>query len=632
MTVAIGPHRSIQTDANYDDRRRATGKPMNQPALVIFLATIVVLHDGAAVAAGWPESVPVGSPLLEPLPAVQNLPDLGSASLPTAKNIEWWASLVASPLRPGGQAMPLTLHQLAIETITHSQQVQALRVSPQIRQTQVIQADAEFDPVAFVDSKWFDRDEPVGSFLTTGGKPRLLEDTFTENIGVRRKTRSGASVEIAQRLGLQDSNSTFFVPSDQAQTRLAISVTQPLLRGAGRAVNESFIVLADHDVRIADDVFAEGLQDQLLRVAKQYWELFFQRSLVLQQGRNLERAHAILRELESRQAIDALRSQIERAKAKVATREAGWLRAQASVRNAEATLRSLVNSPALDANPNLELTPVDVPRRAHIPISLPFAKQIAFAQRPEIDNLLTQIRAASVRLSVAHNQVLPSLALVVETYVNGLQGDYEIAKSFGDQFSKGAPSYSAGLVFEVPIGNRRAKAQTRQRQLELNRYYLQLNTALGELATEVEIALREVDITHAELVSRRTSLVATASEVEYLYQRWRRLPGHDQSASFFLEDLLNAEDRLVSEEQRVAASQTGLAIAQVELKRAMGKLVVSEPCDFCQEDSMPMPPLSIDAPVTASDPVNLPIEPATSTSWPHETTPATAPTPLFDAP
>jgi outer membrane protein TolC len=573
------------------------------------LFVMILAGSGLAVDAnaqgpylGPPEAIAIGPPLLQPLPKIETTPVLGSDKLPTVDGRPWWVTQVANPQRPGSQSMPLTLHQLAVETLRYSQQVEALRVVPAIRQTQVIQADAEFDAIAFLDAKWFDRDEPVGNFLATGGEPRLLEDTLTEDFGLRRRNRLGTSLEVAQRLGYQDSNSTFFTPNDQAQTRFAISVTQPLLRGAGRVFNESIVVLAQQDVRIASDQFAEGLQDHLLRVAEQYWELYLQRSIVLQQGRNLQRAHDILSGLQHREAIDALRSQIERAKAKVATREAGWLRAQAGVRNAEATLRSLVNSPNLSDCLQFELLPLDVPRANHHCMSLCVARQLALSQRPEVDNQLTQIRSASVQLDVAQNEILPSLALVFETYVNGLQGQHHLAKSYGDQFSRGAPSYSAGLLFEMPLGNRRARAQLRQRQLELHQLYTQLNATISELSAEVEIALREVDVTHAELVSRRTSLDATASEVEYLYQRWRRLPGHDQSASLFLEDLLDAEDRLVDQEQRVAAAQTRFAVAQVELKRALGELVIRDAncCVQCAGGRSPVSPSAAVGPTPAA--------------------------------
>ena len=225
----------------------------------------------------------------------------------------WWSDQIRRPQLRRCASLPLSLDQLAIETLRHSHQVRALRMVPEIQETRIVQADAEFDADVFVESYWTDRDEPVGSFLTTGGPPRLLEDTLAENMGWRRKTRTGAEVEVSQQLVMQDSNSNFFIPENQAQSRLAIGLRQPLLRDGGKAYNRSLIVLAKIDTRTAWEGFAEGLQDHLLEVARQYWQLYYQRALVLQKERNLGRALAIREELESREQIDALRSQIARA-------------------------------------------------------------------------------------------------------------------------------------------------------------------------------------------------------------------------------------------------------------------------------------------------------------------------------
>ena len=133
----------------------------------------------------------------------------------------------------------------------------------------------------------------------------------------------------------------------------------------------------------------------------------------------------------------------------------------------------------------LEILPVDLPSAVHVPIELPVARQMALDHRPEIDNLLEQIQAASVRLNVARNQVLPMLNLILDTYVNGLTGNYELGRSYGNQYSAGAPSYTAGLVFEVPLGNRRARAAERQRQLELAKLTSELRAATAVTRTAV---------------------------------------------------------------------------------------------------------------------------------------------------
>ena len=53
----------------------------------------------------------------------------------------------------------------------------------------------------------------------------------------------GAEPQTSQRLGYEDSNSIYFLPEQQGTSRLSVSLTQPLLNGAGRAYNAHLIVL-----------------------------------------------------------------------------------------------------------------------------------------------------------------------------------------------------------------------------------------------------------------------------------------------------------------------------------------------------------------------------------------------------
>ena len=55
--------------------------------------------------------------------------------------------------------------------------------------------------------------------------------------------------------------------------------------------------------------------------------------------------------------------------------------------------------------------------------------------RPEIDAASREIRAASVRLNMSKNELLPALDLVLESYVSGIDADYDISQAWTDQFS-----------------------------------------------------------------------------------------------------------------------------------------------------------------------------------------------------
>lgn len=112
---------------------------------------------------------------------------------------------------------------------------------------------------------------------------------------------------------------------------------------------------------------------------------------------------------------------------------------------------------------------------------------------------------------MSRKELLPALDLVLETYVTGLDRDYDIAQSLADQFSVGEPSYSAGLVFEVPLHRRAARARLQRRQLERRQITQQFEEVVLTLRAEVEVAIREVSATYRELVARRPLLEVVAN-------------------------------------------------------------------------------------------------------------------------
>ncbi len=253
---------------------------------------------------------------------------------------DWWRPLVPQPMRPTSQPMSVTLDQLITATLQYSDQVKVFSDSPLIRDMTIIEEDAEFDWVGFSESMWNDIDEPVGSTLTTGGPDRFQDERWETRTGVRRRTTSGGRFEAYQEFGRENSNSVFFQPNNQGTSQLTLSYSQPILRGAGRIYNSSLILLAQIDAGAARDEFARQLQSQLLDVSEAYWSLFQQRAALMQKQRLLKSGQVILDDLEHRADVDALASQILRARAAVATRSADLYRAETLVKNAESRIRA----------------------------------------------------------------------------------------------------------------------------------------------------------------------------------------------------------------------------------------------------------------------------------------------------
>jgi outer membrane protein len=531
-------------------------------------------HLGTFIVVAILSGVARGQDLPVHLPAVEApVPQFPSTGLPEACSIPWWQPAIADRLRPQASAMRVDLQGLVLATLNYSYHVRAIAETPLIRQTAIVEANADFDVKAFMDSKFVRTSEPVSDLLTTGGPPRFRQSDWGYRAGLRQRTRLGGTLELSQRIGYLDNNSLYFVPPQQGNARLAISFEQPLLNGAGRLYNCSLVMLAQLDAAMAWDRTSQQLQEHLLEVTRAYWELYLQRAVLLQLQRLHAQAEEIFTELQQRRGVDSLKSQIVLAEAAVASRKAELIRAAAAIQNAEARIRALVNAPKPDEPESPELLPGDVPWATPVPVPLRDALVTALARRPEVAEAMKKLDAGRIRLDMSKNELLPALSAVVETYVSGLQGDSLIGQAIENQFTVGEPSYSAGLLFEVPLENRAARARLERRQREVCQLTHQFHALLETLSAEVEVAVREVDTTCNEIPAKSKAMAAAQTEVEYMTERWRLMSGEDRAASFLLEDLLTAQDRLAVAEYGMAKAQASHAVALADLKRAMGLLL-----------------------------------------------------------
>jgi outer membrane protein TolC len=535
--------------------------------------------------------------LLTPfLERVEHVPDAppgpGSEDLAIPGGfVPWWDPPLGQTLLTSPQAMPVDLEGLMLSSLSHSARVRFLCEARQIAQTQVCEAQGAFDWRTFAESKFQGLSEPVGNLLTTGGADRYRDRNWYYSGGFRRQAYSGAQVEVSQRLGFENSNSIYFYPQDQGTSCLAISLTQPLLRGAGAAYNTRLIVLAEIETATSDREFLRNAQAHLIEVNRAYWQLYLARSMLLQKRRLSEQAEQIHAELVRRQQIDAVDSQILQAKAAVAKRRAEIVRAEMSVRNMESRIRAMVNDPALSALPGPELLPSCPASPQWVDVRMRESIRVALLNRPEIEQALCQVSASRVKLNVSENDLLPVLDMIMETYAKGLRGDSDIGGALGYQFSQGEPTYTLGLAFEVPLGNQTAKARNRRQQIELRKTICQYTETVETIWAEVEIAVREVQTAWQETAGQYHAMIAKQAELRSLDARWRLLAGDGAVASVLLEQLLENQEALAATEFAFANSLVGYNAALTQLKQADGTLLQIQPVcgpTFCRGGCPPM--------------------------------------------
>ena len=513
----------------------------------------------------------------------------------------WWADAakkqVSSEIK---QQANYSLDDLIVLAIQHSAQVQVDSDLPLIRETAIVEADAEFDWNLYLQTNWRDSSDPVGNSLTVGGNgTRFRDHQWTGESGVRRKNRYGGSVQFGQQFGHQNNNSTFFQPNNQGTARLTMSYTQPLLRSAGRVYNESLTMLAQIDAGIASEEFTRKLQDHLLELARSYWGLHLERIALLQKRKLYAATKELVKKIESRQSIDSTQSQIIRAKSALLSRESDLIRATQAVRNAESRVRSLVNAPAFDNYDTIEIVPTDTPTSSPVQYKEAESVESALQHRPEIVQALEQIQAASVRLNMSENEVLPALNFVMESYVAGLQANSKVGKAWANQFTEGEPSYSAGFQYEIPINNRLARARLQRRQFELRQIQNQMKVSAEKIKLEVLVAVREIDTSYREMKAKFKAMEAAIQNESFIRQRWELLPGEDKSVALVLDDLLRAQKSVTDAEYEFAKSQITYNLALVNVKRAMGELLAIEKAEgnrnVSAEATAELPPIQPDS-------------------------------------
>ncbi len=570
QTELVAPTRDQPTLAQPSN----AGEPVEEPAAVRRLPDVTEPLAPAAirrlprVASPDDAEPPSGEPIGPATPVLTTSPH---------EPAMWWKSRIGRPMRGDTTSIPLRLEGLLVAALQHSPRIQAISDVPIIRRETIVEADAEFDTKAFMETKFARTSDPVGNLLTVGpGGTRFRQNDWDLSGGLRKKNRLGGTFEAAQEIGTLNNNSQFLDPPRQGNARLALSLNQPLLNGAGQQYNESLIVLAQLDERASWSRISRELQEHLTAVADAYWELYAQRASLVQKQQHHARAVEILTRLEARVGLDSLQSQILRARAAVAARRAALIRAETMVRNAESRIRALVAAPEMLADRRVELLPLDAPMTSVERVDQHQTLVTALEHRPEIDEAVQLVSAAGVRLEMSKNELLPVLDAVVEMYVAGLDGDYGVGQSFADQFSVGEPGYTAGLVFELPVHNRAARARYRQRTVELRQLRSQFQDTIQTISSEVEIATREVETAYREMQARYSAVKAADADVAYLRQRWQLIPGEDRAASFVLEDLLDSQDRLADEEFRFADAQRAYMVSLTALRKATGVLLQHE--------------------------------------------------------
>lgn len=491
----------------------------------------------------------------------------------------WWESKTGGALKPLlttklHRVQSIDLEQLVWQSMQYSHGIQSILKVPKIQRSEIDIARGDFDPMRYAQSNFKDTSDPVGNTLTTGG-PNRLNDYFWENaVGIRDRNQFGGKVDFGQAINARDSNSLFFRPNHQVDSKLTLNYSQPLMKGSGVFYNTSSIRISQIKTEQELAIANTNLQQHARSIHSAYWELVLARFQLAQVIKAKARFEVLSEKLENRRGIDVLKMHTDRANSMVQAMVAQDCELRGKILGLQADLARLVGTPELQRTVCEEMIPLTRPIASLPPVeALDDELYNALMHRGELQEIRSQIETESVRKQIATNELRPTLDLVVEGYVRGLAGEKRLIDSFSRQFDTGAPSYAGGLNFQSPYLNRAARANLQGRAMAMAERIDAYEDKKLEVESQVYKAIETAKASYRAILASLYSARSVLSEIESQEARLEDFFSEGNSPSSVLNELFDTENRLLNAEKELATRQIEHMQALIQIKYESGTLL-----------------------------------------------------------
>jgi outer membrane protein len=481
----------------------------------------------------------------------------------------------------------LSLAELIRSAIENSYDIKVAGYGPAIEGTRVTEAEARFDPTFFAAVSYEKRNQQTAGSVFFD--PRIFQnvttnydqaDILTFQTGVRQTLETGAQVELRYELSKTDLDPTRFAINPYYENDLVLQITQPLLRDFGTEVNRARIVINRNNQRITLLEFRRQIEETVAEIERTYWLLVAAQRNVQIVERLLDRSVATAQLLFKRQEQDVTRVQLSQANAEVEGNRATLIRARAQVRELSNNLKRLINDPRFPVTGQTLILPADEPleepilfiEEEQIETALDFRQELA-QQQLRIDN-------ADVTLKAAKNNLLPQLNLVGQ--IAGQAIDDSVSSAYEEWATNTRFGWSIGLQFEIPIGNRAARAIYRRSQLQRQQAIDAYKSLIDQVALDVKNSILEIHTSWDEVVARRQEVFAAADSLAALQARE---DNQEPLTPEFVNLKLDAQRRLALAEQNAAQALAAYNIAITRLELSKGTLLRYN--NILMEEEMP---------------------------------------------
>lgn len=455
--------------------------------------------------------------------------------------------------------VPMTIEEARASALEHNLDLKVSLLSPTITQESVTAEEAAFEAI-FTTRALFRESE---SAVLTG--PSTRDDLLTVTPGVTIPLRTGGSATVGLPLSRDENNSAFNTTNPTYGSDVEFSITQPLLRGAGREVNATAISIASYNQQISEAQTKLAVITQIAAVDRAYWRLYQARRDLEVRQQQYELAQAQL-EKAQRLVNSGKRAEIEvvRAQSGVADRLEAIIVAQNAVLKQQREFKRLVNLPGLEVDNTSRLITKTDPRPVEYLFNAQTLSASAEQSRMEMMELELQLLADSAVIKQNKNLVLPQLDLTAGYTVHGLGDSFSSStRMLGrDEFD----DWSIGANLAIPLGNEGAQARYRQAVLTRIQRIGSRESRKQTIKQEVYDAVDSIEAGWQRILATRQATILGTRTLQAEQRQFE--VGNSTSTN-----VLDAAARLAEAQLNEITAITDYELAQVNLAVATGTLL-----------------------------------------------------------
>lgn len=507
---------------------------------------------------------PVESDLGERL-SVERTRDVGSLDLagfvaesqptPDAQNLE----ARPSPFE-GLTELGLTIEEARAATLANNLDLKVALVDPSIEAQSVSEAEAAFNSAFTLSGFWAQTDTPTSSTLNDA---QAEQQSLTP--GVRIPLMTGGTASITLPMRRTETNNAFSTLNPAYTSDLQFSLSQPLLRGAGRRSTTHALRVAGINQDIAETRTKATVIAQLANAERAYWQLYAARQELQLRQEEFEVAREVLNQ--AQRLLDAgsvAEIEVIRAESGVADRLDAILRAEQAVLLQQRTLKRVMNIEGLGVGSETVILPVSPPDPVMYEVDAAQLADLAVASRMDLLALELQLLADASQIDFNRNQTLPALNLDASYTINGLGGNLRDSASIAAQNE--FEDWSVGFTGEIPIGNQ--AAQSRLRRSVLTRIQRISDKASREQTIRQDVfdATDNLRAGWQRIMASQQAVILNTRTLEAERRQF-------ELGSSTSTDVLDAASRLVSARSDEIRAVVDYQIAQLNLAQSTGMVL-----------------------------------------------------------